>query len=93
MPSVILRFKKLKISVAIIGINVKARKPKIQGDRNIRPFLISRRLNGIIFRTEFNVDTLGSLESCSSIGHSFNNEKQETHWADQLIDRPAQCIF
>jgi hypothetical protein len=45
-------FKKLNIKVAIIGRNVKARKPNSQGDRKSKPLFISRRLMGDILRNE-----------------------------------------
>jgi hypothetical protein len=43
---------KLKNRVAIIGKKVKATKPISQGERKVKPFLISRRAPGFIVRNE-----------------------------------------
>src|SRR6188474_2331478 len=69
MPSVILRFRKLKKKVASIGRSVKARKPNIQGERNNMPDLNSRRASGGRLRKDLNDGiALRIFESSSSIG-------------------------
>src|SRR6185503_15599454 len=69
MPSVILRFRKLKKKVASIGRRVKARKPNIQGERNKIPDLNSRRASGGRLRKDLKDGiTFRIFESSSSIG-------------------------
>jgi hypothetical protein len=66
MPSVMFRFKKLNINVAIIGKNVKATNPNSQGERNRRPLFISLRLIEDILRMVESVGNLGNLLVSSS---------------------------
>src|SRR5688572_21496592 len=73
MPSVILRFRKLKKNVASIGSKVKARKPKIQGDRNNIPALNSRRAIGGRPRIDLKDGiALRIFESSSIMGRSLS---------------------
>src|SRR5687767_685594 len=73
MPSVILRFRKLKNNVASIGSKVKARKPKIQGDRNNIPALNSRRASGGRPRIDLKDGiALRIFESSSIMGRSLS---------------------
>jgi hypothetical protein len=65
MPSVIFKFIKLKIRVAIIGRRVSARKPNIQGARKSKPFRISAFANGDIFRNDPKLGSFGRFLSCS----------------------------
>ena len=73
MPSVILRFRKLKNSVAIIGNKVKPRKPKIHGARNNIPARNSRRARGERPRIDLNDGiALRIFESSSIMGRSLS---------------------
>ena len=81
IPSVILRFRKLKKKVASIGRSVKARKLNIQGERNKIPVLNSRHASkvrflknlkdGITFRIFENSSSIGCfLSSIDGLGRS-----------------------
>src|SRR5688500_6683727 len=73
MPSLICRSIKLKISDAMIGTNVNARKPTIHGERKAKPCLNSRRAIGAMLRNDFKDGMeFRKFDSCSNMGCSLN---------------------